>query len=214
MGKLIKLQKPKFIDEIEEINDIYQEITIADKIQNKSLNNELLEDKDDYGVTIDSCVFRNVVFSNCSLRNIDLIDTIFENCDLSNIDFSGGSIHRVEFINCKLLGAKLDDTSIKNVLFKDCLGKYSNFSFAKLNSVNFTNCNMEEITFQEVKLSKVAFDNSNFINGYFNKTSLAKIDLTNCDITGINLEISDISEATVNTMQALELTRLLNITIK
>ena len=64
------------------------------------------------------------------------------------------------------------------------------------------------------KLNKIEFQNSNLINCYFNKTSLNKIDLTTCDITGLDLEILDLAGATVTTMQALELTRLLNINIK
>ena len=52
------------------------------------------------------------------------------------------------------------------------------------------------------------------INSFFNKTSLNRIDLTTCDINGIDVEISDLSGAIVNSMQGLDLTRLLNIVIK
>ena len=103
MSTSLKIQKPKFIDELEQVDDLYEEITLAEKIQNKIIENDLLEDKETYGLTIDSCKFKNIIFSNYVLPNIDLIDTVFENCDLSNIDFSGGSIHRVEFINCNLI---------------------------------------------------------------------------------------------------------------
>ena len=82
MSTSLKIQKPKFIDELEQVDDLYEEITLAEKIQNKIIENDLLEDKDTYSLTIDSCKFKNIVFSNYVLPNIDLIDTVFENCDL------------------------------------------------------------------------------------------------------------------------------------
>ena len=112
------------------------------------------------------------------------------------------------------MGTKFNDTSLKNVLFKDCLAKYSSLAFSKLNNIIISNCNFQDSNFQEVKLNKIEFQNSNLINCYFNKTSLNKIDLTTCDITGLDLGIPDLAGATVTTMQALELTRLLNINIK
>ena len=45
MSNLIKIQKPKFIDEPEMINDIYEEVIISEKIQNKIIENELIENK-------------------------------------------------------------------------------------------------------------------------------------------------------------------------
>ena len=132
----------------------------------------------------------------------------------NNVSFSGGSIHRAQFINCKLIGTRFDECSFKNVLFENILGKYSNFSYSKIVSVNFIECNMIESIFQEVKLDKVTFDNCNFTNGFFNKTFLGKMDLTTCDITGIDVDISNIYGTTVTTMQALDLSRLLGLNIK
>ena len=43
MSKLVKIQKPKFIDDLEDINNMYEEIIIADKIQNKLIENITIE---------------------------------------------------------------------------------------------------------------------------------------------------------------------------
>lgn len=214
MSKLIKIQKPKFIDELEEIEDIYEEIIMADKIQNKIIENVTIEGKKDIGISMDSCIFKNVIFKDCSFKNIDLLDTIFENCDLSNVSFSNGSIHRVEFINCKILGTTFDESNFKDVLLQKLLGKYANFSYARFKSVNIVDCNFQDVIFQQARVEKIALKDSDLTNTYFNKTSLNKIDLTTCDITGIDLEIDDIAGATVTAMQGLELTRLMRITIK
>ena len=133
---------------------------------------------------------------------------------MSNVSFIGSSIHRTQFINCKLIGARFDECNFKNVLFENVLGKYSNFSFTKINNVNFVECNMTESVLQDVKLEKSVFENCDLTNGFFNKTFLGKIDLTTCDITGIDVDIPNIYGTTVTTMQALDLSRLLGLNIK
>lgn len=214
MVKKYKIQKPKFIDELEEIDKIEAEIAISEKLQNKIIENAEVDYLNEKGLTIDSCIFKNSIFNNCSLQNIDLLDSIFENCDLSNVDFAGGSIHRVEFINCKLLGTKFEDCNIKEVSFNRSIGKYINLSFSKVKNVIIEECNFSEGIFQQVKLDKVSFNETDLTNSYFNKTALNKIDFTTCDITGIDVEIEDLSGAIVDTMQALDLTRLMNIVVK
>lgn len=214
MSDLIKIQKPKLLGELEEVKNVYEEIIFEEKIANKLIENTIIDNEDPMGMSIDSCIFRNVKFSNCSLQNIDLIDTRFENCDLSNIDFSRGSIHRVEFIGCKLLGARFDECSLMNVLFQGVVGKYSNFAFAKFKGANILNCNFQEVVFQQVKKEKIVFIDTDLTNSYFNKTSLDKIDLTTCEITGIDVQIDDIAGAIVTPMQALDLTRLMRLTVK
>ncbi|EMU54580.1 pentapeptide repeat-containing protein [Clostridium butyricum] len=214
MNKGLKISKPKFVDDFEDIEDFYDEIVLSDKIMNKIVDSEIIEGKEEKGMNIDSCIFRNVVFNNCIFKNIDIIDTVFENCDLSNIDFGNGSIERVEFINCKLLGAKFDECMMKDVLLKDCLGKYSNFSFSKLNKVHINRCNFEEGVFQEVSINKIMFDNTNLLNGVFYNTSLKNVDLTTCEIAGISVGLKDIKGAKVTAIQGLELTRLLEIIIE
>ena len=64
---------------------------------------------------IDSCIFRNVDFSNVEIEGVDVLDTVFENCDLSNKVFDDHLLQRVEFINCKLMGTTFISSGLKNV---------------------------------------------------------------------------------------------------
>ena len=210
---MFKIQKPKFLA-LEEVKDFYCDVICADEIVGKIIEEYSIDGKNQVGLTIDSCRFKNVIFKNCSFENLDLIDTTFENCDLSNINFSNSGIHRTEFINCKLVGTRFEESNIKDVLIMDSIGRYSNFSFSKLNGVNIINSDFNEVIFQEVSHKKLSLEKSSFINAYFNKTSLNKVDLTTCEIDGINVNIEDISGAIVTSMQALHLTKLLNLQIK
>lgn len=210
---MVKIQKPKFIN-LEDVQGFYDEVIYAEEIVSKIVEGYSIEGKNERGLTIDSCKFKNVVFTNCSFENLDLIDTRFESCDLSNVNLSNSGIHRVEFVNCKLVGTRFDESNIKDVLIKDSIGRYSNFSFSKVNGMNILNSDFEEATFQEVKHKKLSVEESSFINAYCNKTSFEKVDLTSCDIDGINVDIEDVRGAIVTTMQALHLTKLLNLQIK
>lgn len=214
MSKIVKIQKPKFIEELIELNEINEYLKKEEKIQNKLIENITITTKVSKGFSIDSCIFRKVSFENCDLSKIDLIDSRFENCDLSNTSFQGGSIHRVEFIDCKLMGGRFDESSIRDVLFQNVLAKYSNFAFSKLKLVNIVNSDFQASIFQEVKKEKLSFKDTNLSNSYFNKTSLSNMDFTSCDITGIDTEIHNLQGAIVTAMQGLDLTRLMGLIIK
>lgn len=69
----------------------------------KVVNDEAIEAFFDrprfYNMEFDHCQFTNSDFSQ-----VEFVDVRFTNCDLSNVNMTKASIHRVEFINCKLLG--------------------------------------------------------------------------------------------------------------
>ena len=72
MPKLIKIQNPKFIDEVEEIIDLREEFIYNEKIQNKLIENTDIESKNDVGITVDSCIFNNITFIDCSFERVDI----------------------------------------------------------------------------------------------------------------------------------------------
>ena len=131
MSKLVKVEKPKFFEDLEEVNNVFYEFIETDRIQNKLIENKIICDKKDVGFTIDACEFRNITFENCEFKNVDMIDIRFINCNLSNMSLRGGIIHRAEFINCKLVGTEFIECNFKDVLFNEVLGRYANFSFSK-----------------------------------------------------------------------------------
>ena len=88
MPKLMKIQNPKFIENVENVINIIDEFIYSEKIQNKLIENIDIESKNDMCVTIDSCIFNNISFIDCSFERVDLIDTIFKNCDLTNGSFN------------------------------------------------------------------------------------------------------------------------------
>ena len=214
MTKKIKIQKPKMPIHFEECNDVINEILDKEKIEEILVKDYKVEGIEDLCVTLNSCIFSNVVFEYCDFRKIDMTDVIFENCDLSNINFSYSSLYRVEFINCKLTGCNFNDSTLKSVVFRNCLGRYSNFAFSKFSGVSIDNSDFSFAVFQEIQNDTLLLNSNNLTKSIFSGTSLNNVDFTNSDIDGIEVRIKDIYGGTFSVNQALDLSKLMGIIIK
>lgn len=217
MRDLKKIQKPKInvnLEIIDNVEELLQLIEDDEKICDKLIENIDIPTIDESRVSFDSCVFRNVNFENCTFRYIDLMDVTFEKCDLSNIDFSEGSIFRTEFVNCKMIGSKIEDAHLKDCLFKNILGDYSSFAFSKLNKVSFESSSFASSIFMEVKNKYMNFDDCNFKKSVFTKTYLEDVNLSNCEIDGIEIGIPELYKVKVNASQGLELVKLIGLIVE
>lgn len=217
MRDLKKIQKPKInvnLEIIDNVEELLQLIEDDEKIFDKLIENIDIQTIDESRVSFDSCVFRNVNFENCTFRYIDLMDVTFEKCDLSNIDFSEGSIFRTEFVNCKMIGSKIEDAHLKDCLFKNILGDYSSFAFSKLNKVSFESSSFASSIFMEVKNKYMNFDDCNFKKSVFTKTYLEDVNLSNCEIDGIEIGIPELYKVKVNASQGLELVKLIGLIVE
>ena len=217
MRDLKKIQKPKInvnLEIIDNVEELLQLIEDDEKIFDKLIENIDIPTIDESRVSFNSCVFRNVNFENCTFRYIDLMDVTFEKCDLSNIDFSEGSIFRTEFVNCKMIGSKIEDAHLKDCLFKNILGDYSSFAFSKLNKVSFESSSFASSIFMEVKNKYMNFDDCNFKKSVFTKTYLEDVNLSNCEIDGIEIGIPELYKVKVNASQGLELVKLIGLIVE
>lgn len=217
MRDLKKIQKPKInvnLEIIDNVEELLQLIEDDEKIFDKLIENIDIPTIDESRVSFDSCVFRNVNFENCTFRYIGLMDVTFEKCDLSNIDFSEGSIFRTEFVNCKMIGSKIEDAHLKDCLFKNILGDYSSFAFSKLNKVSFESSSFASSIFMEVKNKYMNFDDCNFKKSVFTKTYLEDVNLSNCEIDGIEIGIPELYKVKVNASQGLELVKLIGLIVE
>ena len=217
MRDLKKIQKPKInvnLEIIDNVEELLQLIEDDEKIFDKLIENIDIPTIDESRVSFDSCVFRNVNFENCTFRYIDLMDVTFEKCDLPNIDFSEGSIFRTEFVNCKMIGSKIEDAHLKDCLFKNILGDYSSFAFSKLNKVSFESSSFASSIFMEVKNKYMNFDDCNFKKSVFTKTYLEDVNLSNCEIDGIEIGIPELYKVKVNASQGLELVKLIGLIVE
>ena len=92
--------------------------------------------------------------------------------------------------------------------------KYFNLSMSSIKNIEFNECIMIGAGFEEIKLNKVSFENCDLRTAQVFKTSLSKIDFTTSNIEGLTTGLEEIKGAIVTPEQAMDLARLLQITIK
>lgn len=214
MVKLINIDKPKISEVLTEIENIYDQLVIDNKIECSLVEDKIIEGLDNLKLSFDSCIFKNVVFIDCDLKKIDLLDVVFENCDFSNCIFSDSSIYRVEFKNCKLLGTRFDDSFFKNVVFENSMARFSNFSYSKFSGLNLIQSDFSEAIFQEVKNEKFALDQVELNRAIFTGTKLKNLDLSSSNAEDMEVRIEDIRGVKCSVAQALDFTKLMGIKIK
>ena len=101
-----------------------------------------------------------------------------------------------------------------NCHYTDCNAQYLNLSMSKINQAHFSTCNLRNSDINDCRLTSIAFEHCELVESEFSHTSLKGIDFSNSHIEGIRVNLPDIRGAIVNTMQAIDLTSLLGLTIK
>ena len=94
---------------------------------------------------------------------------------------------------------------------------YVIFSMSKLRNVSFNQCFLRGGGLDNCQFTNVEFEHCNLVEAEFHRTSLKGIDLTSSEIAGIRIGSipgGELKGATVTSLQALDIARMLGITIK
>lgn len=136
---------------------------ISTEIKNidiKSLEKEVISDKEYRDETIDISLFVNTDFCNCKFMNCTFIDEIFENNDLYNYEM------RSAFVNSIFEGCVFS-CMMKGIRFDNC-----SFIISELNG-NFISCLFISTKFTKCSLTPQTMMNySMFVNCHFEETDL------------------------------------------
>lgn len=138
-------------------DDISTEIKNVDI---KSLEKEVISDKEYRDEIIDISLFVNTDFCNCKFMNCTFIDEIFENNDLYNYEMRSGFVNSI-FESCVF------SCMMKGIRFDNC-----SFIISELNG-NFISCLFISTKFTKCSLTPQTMMNySMFVNCYFEETDL------------------------------------------
>lgn len=88
---------------------------------------------------------------------------------------------------------------------------------SKLRNVSFNQCFLRGGGLDNCQFTNVEFEHCNLVEAEFHRTSLKGIDLTSSEIAGIRIGSipgGELKGATVTSLQALDIARILGITIK
>lgn len=148
-------------DDLRDKSKINDDISTEIKnIDIKSLEKEVISDKEYRDETIDISLFVNTDFCNCKFMNCTLIDEIFENNDLYNYEM------RSAFVNSIFEGCVFS-CMMKGIRFDNC-----SFIISELNG-NFISCLFISTKFTKCSLTPQTMMNySMFVNCHFEETDL------------------------------------------
>ncbi len=164
--------------------------------------------------------FQNVCFKKCRFQDCDFtsssfIHVLFEDCDLSNSVWNKSFFKDTTFIECKVQGAKFANSSLKNITIKKSKLDYSNFTHALIEAAmveetSFISTFLSEVKFKKLQLLDCKFDSTDFF-----KTPLKGIDFSSSEVTHMLMsdDFREIKGAKFNSLQALELAKMLGIII-
>lgn len=148
-------------DDLRDKSKINDDISTEIKnIDIKSLEKEVISDKEYRDETIDISLFVNTDFCNCKFMNCTFIDEIFENNDLYNYEM------RSAFVNSIFEGSVFS-CMMKGIRFDNC-----SFIISELNG-NFISCLFISTKFTKCSLTPQTMMNySMFVNCHFEETDL------------------------------------------
>lgn len=209
-----KITSPKITDADLLLPKQILSLRTKDEISCCSISDTTIEHQDAHKVSFDQVIFKNVTITESSLTGIELMDVIFDHCDLSNVDFTNAIIHRTEFRNCKLIGTDFTRGRFQNVYVKDCLGDFATFRLTNLKQVAFDDSLLRNSDYYQSSFQKVAFSRCNIDQAMLAGTKLGGMDLSDCEFSGLVVDIQDLEGCIISPQQAVSFVGLLGLVIK
>ncbi|MBD2677850.1 MULTISPECIES: pentapeptide repeat-containing protein [Nostoc] len=167
------------------------------------------------GVDFKYAYFDNVKTINTYFNKLSLQDVRITKSDFANTEWEEGSLNRVEFFDCRLLGFKIIKSRLRNVIFKGCQGQFAQFNFSKFERVIFENCILENSTFLEASLTNVKFINCQMNNIILADAKFKDTDFRGSNLEGLQIHINQLQGVTLDPFQAAYiLQRYANVIVK
>jgi len=166
------------------------------------------------GLVLRTGHLRNVNLGGAVLERLELTDVCLTDCDMANVEFRQASMHRVQFVRCRLTGARLPETTTQDLLFRRCIGNLSQFRYARLPSCRFENCDLQEADFQGADLAGAVFSECDLRNVEMSQASLNGTDLTSSTIDGLRANPESLQGLIIEPHQAPHVAVLFGVEIR
>ncbi|MFC1921597.1 pentapeptide repeat-containing protein [Chloroflexota bacterium] len=190
--------------------DFSKEVYYQEKLTRHSLIKETVESR-----VFEECEFNNCSFIDCTFEKCRFLDCTFNECDLSNIIPMNCEFREVEFTKCKAIGIDWTRSEkLKELNFSECLINYSNFRLLKLPDIKMTKCEAKEMDFIETDLSNGDFRNTDFEKTMFFKTNLTSADFTRATNYFIDVKTNTLKKTRFSLPEAMSLLDSLDIIIE
>jgi uncharacterized protein YjbI with pentapeptide repeats len=159
-------------------------------------------------------LFKKIDLSDSRLSKLGILDSKIADSNLSNIEADRAYLNRVEIQNSRCTGFQITEGILNDVLFQGSKLDLSSFRFSHLKDVVFLNCNLVEASFVGANLENVSFLNCDLTGSDFVEGNLKNIDFRGSTLDNIRIDKNKLENVTVDTGQALYLTRYFGLEIK
>jgi uncharacterized protein YjbI with pentapeptide repeats len=196
-----------------------QDLSAGAIVDGEPLEDEHVAGGDFAGHTMERLVARRsaiegVSFAGAHLGSVKLRDVRLVRCDLSNAVLRGLEAGRVEFMDCRLIGLKALECRMEDVLVERCDARYAQFNAGVARLSDFIESGLQETDFRGVNLENTRWMRSDLSRADLTGAKLAGADLRGAEIAGVIVNAADLAGAIVSPSQAMDLARLLGLTIR
>lgn len=219
-----KLRQPKLVeDQLKPVTDAEEWLMILETaayeesaIENYWAKGLQFAEMDWHGLAIHNVLFTSCRFSGCHFEKASFRQTVLRNCDISNCNFGDSYWDCCTLEEIKGPGLLWQESSLHHILFRHCQMRYANLTRAGLEFVQFEQCGLQEASFSACKFKNCQWSESDLSKGDFFRAPLCNIDLSDCEISGIMVsdDFHELKGVTVNSFQAVELSKLLGLVVK
>lgn len=165
-------------------------------------------------VTFTAVHGNQVHWGDSRLHGVRCTDVRWEGCDFANATWEQVVAHRVELLDCQLLGWNAPEAYLQNARFQGCNGQFASFRFATFKQVRFEECDLRQADFQRADLSGVVFHKCNLRGAQLSGTTLKGADFRGSQIDDLCVGIQELPGAIVDPLQAAYIAGLLGVVIK
>lgn len=212
----MKVDNPKILQQLHSYNSVQTVPEAEEKvIRNACIEGEEASGQELRRMEFYGCVLKESKYIHCDFSKSSFIDVVFYKCDLSNTDFKECYFMRCEFISCKGVGVDMQSSVMKHTKASDMNLRYANLNNIYLEHVFFDKTDMMEASMSEAKYKDWKAADTKFVGTNFFHTNLRGFDFTENELTGllVSEDLSELKGIKISPVQALEIVKLLGITI-
>ena len=177
------------------------------EVKDITLTGEDLSNIEAHYSKFENCTFEEVKFNGAEFHFAQLTNCTFKNCELKNAEFFFAGLSKVNFLNCNLGGIELpfaygeifctgcmmNRWTARNanlrVVLKECDASYFDACFCNLNFDVF-NSNLRRAEFNDAVAVKGQITQTDLTGAELNRSDLSELTLTDCATEGLETENS------------------------
>jgi len=128
----------------------------------------------------------NVTFSGASFEALQITDGVFKHADLANITARRPAFDRVHITGSRLVGAQVQDATLRDVRLTDCRLSLASFLSSRLTRVRFERCDLTELDLTGTRATHCVFVDCDLFGARLSDADLRGSAFSGCRLVGVD----------------------------